>query len=119
MQNLLRSFENPVDLPFSLILGGRPSKEFLPSWTATWTATPGGKQGSFVSPDKTLQLTVELSEFPSTGVVEWLLRLKNTGAADAPVVEHLYPLNLRQNLGNKPAVPSVLHSSGCWDAGTG
>jgi len=64
-------------------------------------------------------LTVELSEFSSSGVVEWLLRLKNTGAVDAPVVEHLYPLNLRRKLGNKPTVPSVLHSSGCWDAGTG
>ena len=119
MQNLLRRFEHPRDLPFSFVLGGQPSRELLPIWTATWTKTPKGKTGSFVSPDKALLLTVELSEFPSTGVVEWLLRLKNTGTVDAPMVEDLYSLNLERSLGNKPSAPSVLHSSGCWDAGTG
>ena len=88
-----------VELPFSFTYGGRPSAELLAAWpvqaerqeldaarvrrTLTWTDPASGLEVRCAA--------VEYRDFPT---VEWTLWLRNTGAADTPLVENLQALDV-------------------------
>ncbi|MCC7355949.1 MAG: alpha-galactosidase, partial [Anaerolineae bacterium] len=108
---------------FSFTYDGKPSSSFL----AQWQVTPGketreaGKilrRYTFASPDHALAVTLELTEFPGSPVLEWLLRFRNNGKEKAPLLENVQALDVAvPQVGT--GAPSVLHSFGCTDTGIG
>ncbi|MCX6910919.1 MAG: NPCBM/NEW2 domain-containing protein [Verrucomicrobia bacterium] len=86
-------------LPFSFSVGGKPSAELLPSWKVTREAfSTNGKNGhrlTYRDAATGLEVCCELTLFPEFSAVEWVLRFRNTGAADSPVLEAIKPLDLR------------------------
>jgi alpha-galactosidase len=86
--------------PFSFAYGAQPSTDFLSSWkqgasqrtldghrtehTLTWTDPTTGLQIRCVA--------IEYSDFPA---LEWTLYLKNTGAADTPIISDIQALDTR------------------------
>ena len=91
---------NKERLPFSFVYNGSESAVLLGQWksshrtrslgtqrrehTLTWTDIATGLKVSCVA--------VEYSDFP---VVEWTVRLKNTGKKNTPIVENIQGLSLR------------------------
>jgi alpha-galactosidase len=88
------------EIPFSFIYGGKPSAEFLQSWKRTQTqkSVERGRERhvvTYTDPASGLVVSSEITLFSDFPAVEWLLRLRNTGAADTPILENLLPLDLK------------------------
>jgi hypothetical protein len=90
---------NRQHVPFSFKYDGKPSAQLLPNWKASeiTESNAGGviHRYSYVDPVTRLKVTSEVHlyhEFP--GVVDWVLRLRNDGASDTPIIEDILPLNL-------------------------
>jgi alpha-galactosidase len=86
-------------LPFSFTYGGRPSAELLGGW-AREAETRTGPDGRDVrtlrlrDPATGLTVTWEATACADPPAVEWLVRLRNEGDADTPVIERLRALDL-------------------------
>jgi len=86
--------------PFSFTYGGRHSDDLLPTWEYTESIGELDDQRTrtthtYTDPTTGLELrcvAVGYADFP---VVEWTVYLKNTGAADTPIVEDLQALDTR------------------------
>src|ERR1700744_2265446 len=86
-------------LPFSFICDGKPSNEFLGSWQKSETVHPlsGGRTLRTVTyrdPVTQLEVSREITVFPGKNAIEWLVRLRNTGSHDSPMLENILPLDL-------------------------
>jgi alpha-galactosidase len=82
-------------LPFSFTYGGRPSADLLKSWTRSQQQS--GKDRcvvAYTDPVTGLEVSCEITIFPDFPAVEWLLRLRNNGPADTPILENILPLDL-------------------------
>jgi len=87
-----------AELPFSFTYGGRPFAELCKSWAIERSSKElGGHRTEHTvtctDPETGLVvrcLAVEYRDFP---VVEWTLHLRNTGAADTPVIAELQALD--------------------------
>lgn len=96
---LLKS-TNDAALPFSFKLAGQDSRSLLSSWekstssemlddqrtrhTITWTDPKSGLAVSCVA--------VDYRDYPT---IEWTLHFKNTGTADAPLLNYVFALDTR------------------------
>lgn len=95
-----RSHEPDGAPPFSFVYGGRPSAELLPRWKLTRRSEPidGGRRRRHTSvwrdPETGLEVAVEAIEYLDYPTVEWLARLRQTGAADTPPITALRPLDV-------------------------
>ena len=88
----------PDFLPFSFILDGKPSAQFLPDWsrkTTTERLDSYRFQRTTIYTDPASNLTVkccvvEYSDFPA---MEWTLYFSNTGQSDSPILENVQALD--------------------------
>ena len=99
-------------IPFSFVYGGKASAELLPSWRRTHTHEPAanGRERHVVTwadPATGLQVDAEVTLFADFPAVDSVLRLRNTGAADTPIIESILPLDLGITVPDKGDV--VLH----------
>ncbi len=108
--------------PCSFIYDGEPSASLLARARTTERTEPvrdGAllRRRTWACPDGLLTVVLEAAEFTASPIVEWLLRFRNDGTKDAPILEDVLPLHLTLPHAG-PSAPSVLHSFGCWDTGT-
>jgi alpha-galactosidase len=87
-------------LPFSFICDGKPSKEFLASWQKSETVHPlsGGRTLRTIvyrDPATHLEVSREITVFPGRRAIEWVLRLRNIGPHDSPMLENILPLDIQ------------------------
>ena len=88
----------PLQAPFSFRLGGRSSAELLPSWQVkrmTKAAAEGVKVlvVTWRDPQSGLECEMEQQTFAGFPAVEWVLRFRNTGKTDTPLIEDIRPLD--------------------------
>jgi alpha-galactosidase len=88
----------PDNVPFSFQYNGKPSSQFLSGWLSSNENTPttSGHIRSYVynDPNTELKVTAEVhtyDEFPT--VVDWVLKFRNDGTADTPIIENILPLD--------------------------
>jgi len=99
---------------FSFVYGGRHSSEFLHKWQrregkAMAAAGRLRRDVTYRDPDTGLELTCELTTFKDYPASDWILRLRNTGTKDTPILERILPLDAQVPLAAEP--PVVLHHS--------
>lgn len=82
--------------PFSFTFDGKPSRELLPEWTATYSdglETDSQKVTTIAwrDPASGLEVRAEVTRFKDalSPAVEWVVYFKNTGNADTPVVQDI------------------------------
>jgi len=84
--------------PFSFNYGGKPSTEFLSSWTRTGDAVSGEGDSvsrcSYIDPVTRLRVTAEIQTYAGYDAVEWVLRFRNEGTTDTPIIDNILPLDL-------------------------
>lgn len=98
--------------PFSFVYDGKPSAQLLPTWKRSHTEQPApdGREKhviTYADPATGLEVICEATMFEDYPAVEWLLRLRNTGSADTPMIENIRPLDLRVTAPSKGDV--ILH----------
>ncbi|MBI3970810.1 MAG: alpha-galactosidase [Chloroflexi bacterium] len=86
-------------LPFSFTYGGRSSTDLLGGWTrsAETHETADGRTVRTLrlqDPVSGLVVVWEATTYADHPAVAWLLTLRNEGAADTPIIEHLRALDL-------------------------
>jgi alpha-galactosidase len=98
--------------PFSFVYDGQPSAQLLPTWKRSHTAQPAanGREKhviTYADPATGLEVICEATMFAEYPAVEWVLRLRNAGSADTPIIENIRPLDLRVTAPSKGDV--ILH----------
>jgi len=102
--DLLASWISKDKIPFSFKCDDHPSAELLKKVSdnpRVYTAMNG-----------TLLVTYELKEYPQNGCIEWVVKIKNTGSTDSPIISDLLALDLDIPLFSKEIQPKVYHSFG-------
>ena len=97
---------------FSFIYGGKRSQDLLPHWKKTVSnkSLEDGKQlyvTTYREEATGLEIAKEVTRFPDAPAVECILRLRNTGTQDTPIIEKLLPLDLEFTAGEAGKI--VLH----------
>jgi hypothetical protein len=87
------------NVPFSFLYGGRPSSEILPQWDQErkTQALPGDREHrvlTYRDPRTGLEIINESTVYNSLQAVDWVVRLRNTGSVDTPILENLRALDL-------------------------
>ena len=87
-------------VPFSFIYNNKASEQILSAWKRSETkkSLPNGREQTittYTDPATGLEVTSEATEFVQFGAVEWLVRLRNTGSADTPIIDKLLALDLK------------------------
>src|SRR5512137_585902 len=79
--------------PFSFVYGGRPLSTLIPKWTVTSEErTEGAKLVRtivYADPATGLRIPATYTIYQDFPAAEWVLRLKNTGKADTPIIDTL------------------------------
>jgi alpha-galactosidase len=83
-----------AQIPFSFIYGGKGSAQLLASWSRTTASqqldsTRRQITIRWTEPKSGLQVTCQAVEFTDYPAVEWTVFFKNTGPADAPILEKI------------------------------
>lgn len=84
-------------LPFSFILDGQSSRNFLCNWK--YSSSDSMAIGrtihkiKWVKPDQTFEVHCLLTEYTSHPAIEWKLSFKNTSARNSPVLEKVESLD--------------------------
>jgi len=88
----------PARVPFSFKYGGKDSAELLKTWQTGAESKLGTDSQvqlySYSDPVTHLKVTAEVrryAEFPE--VVDWVLRFRNNGPSDTPILEEILPLD--------------------------
>jgi len=89
---------DPNHPPFSFRYNGEESAQFLPAWEGSGVNVAGGSAQlrlySYLDPATGLAVAAEVRIYPEfPGVVDWVLRFRNDGAKDTPIIENILPLN--------------------------
>jgi alpha-galactosidase len=97
---------------FSFVYDGKPSQDLLPQWNQTGSTKSlgGGRElqvSTYRDPATGLEITREVTVFSESPAVECILRLRNTGTRDTPIIEKILPLDLRFEAGSAGKI--VLH----------
>jgi alpha-galactosidase len=108
------NFATPV---FSFIYDSRPSAELLKHWKQASHSriAPDGRVErtiTFTDPKTGLEVRVESTTFPDFPAVEWVLRFKNTGQSDSPILEGVLPLDSALPASNSPNPPIIHYAKG-------
>ena len=112
VDDLARQAQLGEGLPFSFVYGGKPSSEFLATWTRTDKDEPAGpgeqrKTVTLTDPQTKLQVQAICTTYTDTPGVDWTLHFTNTGEQDTPIIEQVRALDAAVTLGIGNAV--VLH----------
>ena len=104
----------PADgpLPFSFVYGGRPSSEFLRSWTRDLktkkiSETTSRRTLTLTDPATRLEVRAVCLVYQDTAGVDWTLHFTNNGEKDTPVIEQVKALDAAIAIG--PGNRVVLH----------
>jgi alpha-galactosidase len=102
-------------VPFSFVYGGKPSGELLPQWERKQVKQdlPGDREHDLITyRDRStgLEVIYELTLYKKLRAVDWVVRLRNGGAADTPIIEDLRSLDLGVDVPGRGDV--VLHQAG-------
>jgi alpha-galactosidase len=100
-------------IPFSFFYDGTPSRDLLPNWKRRVeepVSVPGGQRQVVIYTDPTsgLEIRCEATVFADYPAIEWVLRLKNGGTADTPILDDIRPLDVSFRV---PSGDVVLHHS--------
>ena len=85
--------------PFSFKYDGKDSAQFLASWECSGenVSERSGAQIHryiYIDPATRLKVTAEVRRFPDfPGTVDWVLRFRNDGNTDTPIIEDILPLD--------------------------
>ncbi len=106
------------DVPFSFRLDGASSCDFLKTWQRSVTSAVGGDGVSvhtvvYRDPATGLECVVELSTYPDSPAVEWVLRFRNGGTMDTPILSEVHALDMTLDLPEK-SQPRLYSSKGTW-----
>jgi alpha-galactosidase len=88
----------PERAPFSFKYGGKDSAQLLTTWQFAQKAGDG-KDGqvqfySYTDPATHLKITAEVRLYPEfPGVADWVLKIRNDGDFDTPILEDIMPLH--------------------------
>src|ERR1039458_10349513 len=88
----------PERAPFSFKYGGKDSAQLLTTWQFAHNAVEG-KDGqvqlyTYTDPATHLKITAEVKLFPDyPGVADWVLKIRNDGDFDTPIIEDIMPLH--------------------------
>lgn len=93
-----------LDLPFSFTLGGRSSRELLPTWEFSHTTTQDSRGRSvdvyqWSDPDTGLVLTAEARLSELFAAADWTLTIENKGKLVSPLLENVKPLDATFDFG--------------------
>jgi hypothetical protein len=85
-------------IPFPFVYDGQPSCELLPRWekTPSTQSLPSDREHRVVTyRDRrtSLEITDETTVYKSLQAVDWVVRLRNAGSADTPIIEKLRALD--------------------------
>jgi alpha-galactosidase len=88
----------PERVPFSFKYGGKDSAQLLPTWQIVQEVVakndPQLQRYVYTDPATHLKVTFELRMYPDfPGVADWVLRFRNDGASDTPIIEDILPLH--------------------------
>ncbi|MGC8669139.1 MAG: alpha-galactosidase [Chthonomonadales bacterium] len=97
-----------ADVPFSFVYGGRASATLLSQWkehrtTRRLDARRTQQVRVWTDPGTGLQVRLEAVEYREDPCVEWLLKFRNTGRKDTPILEHVLPLDARLECASQAA----------------
>jgi len=87
-------------VPFSFVYGGKPSSELLPQWEQKRQTQPlpGDRERrvlTYRDPRTGLEIINEILLYKAFHAVDWVLRLRNGGSVDTPILEKILPLDVR------------------------
>ena len=91
--------EKPSAAPFAFFYGGRPSPGLLGAWKAE-TSTSDAPDRTvrtvvYTDPSSKLRVTAVYTVYKDFPAVEWVLRFKNGGASDTPLIENVQACAVR------------------------
>jgi alpha-galactosidase len=86
-------------MPFSFQYGGRSAAELIPGWKKTTRtiqsqADVTTREITWRDPETGLECVLELQTFAHFPAVEWVMRFRNTGKQDTPLIENIRPLDM-------------------------
>jgi alpha-galactosidase len=104
----------PQMTPLSFICDGKPSSEFLGSWTRRVKEQRFGAAGvhrciTWTDPATGLEVAAEAVDYRDLPATEWLLRFTNKGSKDTPIIEAVRPLDV--HFASAPQQGFILHHS--------
>jgi alpha-galactosidase len=87
-------------VPFSFVYDSKSSEDWLPAWKGTETrrALGDGREQcvkTYTDPSTGLEVTQEVTLFDKYPAAELVIRFRNTGKTDTPILEKILPLDLR------------------------
>src|SRR5690349_15801241 len=87
-------------IPFSFSYGGRESRSLLSSWRKkeVTRVLPSGERKQLITysdPATRLEVTSEITFFPEGDAIEWLLRFRNAGGQDTPILQDVRPMDIQ------------------------
>ncbi len=93
------SLEETDQPPFSFLYGGKPSSEFLKSWTCSRKSKKLDDERTlqtlvYTDPETKLQVICEATVYGEFSAVEWVVHFKNSGSVDTPIIEKIQTLDL-------------------------
>jgi alpha-galactosidase len=103
------------DVPrFSFVYGGRHSADLLPAWERRDGETVAStgcfrRTVTYRDPTTAIEVACELTAFTGYPALDWVLRFRNTGSQDTPILEQVLPLAIHVVLASQ--APVVLHHS--------
>jgi alpha-galactosidase len=100
------------DTAFSFVYDGKRSQDLLPQWkqTGSTKSLDGGRKlqvTTYRDAATGLEITREVTVFSESPAVECILRLRNTGTRDTPIIEKILPLDWQFEAGSAGKI--VLH----------
>jgi len=90
-------FESPGNEPFSFLYSGTPAPGLLKAWRVGQTTKSSGDRVElavdYLDPATGLTVRCEVTRYTSFAALEWVLRFKNTGTKDTPILADIWPLD--------------------------
>lgn len=85
---------------FSFLYDGRPFRDQFRRWKRTEMAKSLGQgrelhETTYLDPATGLEVTSEITTFSESPAVECVLRLRNTGTQDTPIIQDILPLDIK------------------------
>ncbi len=103
----------PYGPPISFRYNGQSSQDLLPKWNKSYKADVDDDGvthhcATYQDPETGLQCIVEMKEYADFPAMEWVVRFKNTGFTDTPILEDVQALDINWASSSKEI---VLHRS--------
>ncbi|MGH9617497.1 MAG: alpha-galactosidase [Acidobacteriaceae bacterium] len=88
----------PAQVPFSFSYDGKKSAQLLPTWQTSEESVADDKgqihRYTYTDPATHLTVIADVRLYPDfPGVIDWVLRFRNEGASDTPILENILPLD--------------------------